>query len=166
MKDNHDPRKILIRAFIGSHTGGENGTPLSKAYARVARQYKSHHNIEITLKEFTNDMVKYEYHWTCHQLFDHLLAADIHIISTHLHQGLLAQGGKGTWNMLNILENIKRVKCHLGVPSGRYIDCPVSTQDKMLYYKVLQPLGLCAPTIQVDLSFQHFLESDMLKIRK
>ena len=166
LKENHDPRKVLIRAFIGSHTGGENGTPLAKAYARVARQYKTHHNITITFEEFTNDMVKYKYHWTCHNFFDHLLAADIHIISTHLHQGLIAKGGLGTWHMLNILNNIQRVKSHLGVPSGRYVDCPVATQDKMRYYTALQPLGLCAPTIQVDISLEEFLPNDLKKIQK
>jgi len=166
LKENHDPKTILIRAFIGSHTGGENGTPLAKAYIRVARQYKSHYNINITFQEFTNDMVKYKNHWTCHELFDHLLAADIHIISTHLHQGLMAKGGLGTWHMLNILNNIQRVKSHLGVPSGRYVDCPVATQDKMRYYDALQPLGLCAPTIKVDISLDEFLPCDLLKIQK
>ena len=73
-------------------------------------------------------MVKYKYHWTCHQLFDHLLAADIHIISTHLHQGMMAKGGgQGTWHMTNILNNMQRLKGHLGVPSGLYVDCPVAT---------------------------------------
>jgi hypothetical protein len=62
LKENQNPKKIIIRAFIGSHTGGENGTALTKAYVRVARQYKTHHGITITFKEFTNDIVKYKYH--------------------------------------------------------------------------------------------------------
>ncbi len=166
IKENEDPRKVLIRVFIGSHTGGENGTPLAKAYSRVARHYLVHRNIEVTLQEFTNDVVKYTYHWTCTELFNHLLAADIHIISTHLHQGLLALGGLGTWHMENILKNLQRCRTHLGVPSGRFVDCPVATQDKMRYYEALQPLGLCAPTIKVDISYVEYLESDLLKIQK
>ena len=156
----------MIRAFIGGHDGGQNGTQLSTAYARVARQYKTHHNIDITFTEFTNDVVKYKYHWTCTELFNNLLSADIHIISTHLHQGMMAQGGLGTWNVPNILKNLRRVRTHLGIPSGRYIDCPVATQDKMRYYDALQPLNLCAPTIQVDISLEGLLSSDMMKIEK
>jgi hypothetical protein len=163
---NLDPRKVLIRAFVGSHTGGENGTPLYIAYTAVAKHYRESRGVEIYLEEFTNDLVKYTYHWTCTELFNHLLASDIHILSTHLHQGMLRQGGLGTWNMVNILMNLRRLKPHLGVPSGVFTDCPVASQDKMGYYEALQPLGLCAPTLQIDISHEVLVADDLLRLKR
>jgi hypothetical protein len=126
-------------------------TPLSRAFVRVARIYESR-GIRLVLERFNNDIVRNTYHWSCRQLFDHLLSADIHILATHLHQGMLALGGTETWNTMNILTNMQRLRYHLGANCGIFIDDCVANQDKMGYYGPLQKEGLCAPTIAVGIT--------------
>ncbi len=146
-RENNDPKKVLIRAFLGGMTA-EQRDPLTDAFSRVALHYKDR-GIMITFQRFSNDIVRNVYHWTCTELFNRLLAADIHLIPTHLHQGMLGLGDLGTWTIFNILANLKRLKCHVGVPSGIHTDDAVASQDKYNYYKALAPLGLCAPTERI-----------------
>jgi hypothetical protein len=149
LRENKDPRKVLIRAFLGG-VGGEQTGPLNRAYLRVHEAYIAR-GIKLVLQTFHNDMVKRTYHWTCTELFDHLIAADIHLLPTHLHQGMMALGGTDTWNILNILRNIERLRYHVGIPSGVYTGNSVGNQDKIRYLEPLERAGLCAPTLAVDL---------------
>lgn len=164
MRENRDPKQILVRAFVGGHNG-EQSTPLTRAFVRVADIYKAR-NIKLVLQKFTNDIVRNKYHWTCRELFDHLLAADIHLLPTHLHQGMLALGGTDTWNTINILQNLERLRYHLGSNCGKYIDDPVASQDKMAYYAPLEREGLCAPTLAVDISAGDVSAHDFAEIRR
>ena len=168
LRENKDPKKVLIRIFMGPE-GGEQQTPLSVALDEVVKHYHNTMGIKIIYQTFTNDTVRNKYRWTCTQLFDALLAADIHIIPTHLHQGMMGLGGlevNGTWNIPNILNNLNRLRYHLGSPCGMYIDDPVGTQNKIAYYNPLQTLGLCAPTISVDISKTEISLEDKSKIER
>jgi hypothetical protein len=159
-KENKNPKVVLIRAFLGGGTGN-HVVPLTRAFTAVALRYREK-GITVTVQKFYNDMVKYRYHWTCTELFNRLLAADIHLVPTHLHQGLLGQGGLGTWNMINILANLQRLKHHLGFPCGKYVDDPVGSQDKANIYKPLMELGLCAPTSdEIDITTEDVSSKDL-----
>ena len=166
LRENKNPRFILVRAFVGGQLG-EQTTPLSRAFIRVANLYESR-GYRLVLERFTNDIVRNTYHWSCRQLFDHLLAADIHLLPTHLHQGMLSLGGTETWNTINILTNMQRLKYHLGANCGIFIDDPVANQDKFNYYDPLQKEGLCAPTISVSISHSSgdISKSDHDKIKR
>ncbi len=74
--------------------------------------------------------------------------------------------GDGTWNISNILTNMERLCYHLRAPCGRFVDDTEGNQNKMLYYDALQLLGLCAPTISVDISKTEISDNDLLKIRR
>ena len=92
---------------------------------KVFKEFSSRSYL-IKIENFTNDRVKNVLRWSVSDLIDSLLAADIHIIRTHVHQGNIAQ--TENWNMDNILHHINRLEYHLGVPMGKYIQCPVFTQ--------------------------------------
>ena len=165
LRANKNPKRVLIRAFTGA-VKAELSTPVFVAFARVIEHYRTK-DIDVIVNTFSNDTVRNTYHWTCTELFDHLLGADIHIISTHLHQGMLGLGGfevNGTWNIPNILKNYERLRYHLGSPCGIYVDNPVMNQNKMGYYEPLQALGLCAPTTSVDISKAEISQADSQKI--
>ena len=164
LQTERTPKEILIRAFIGGKNS-EQGTPLSEAFEAVSDRYEKR-GIRVVLEEFTNDLVRNTYHWTCRELFNALLAADIHVLPTHLHQGMLSLGGTDSYNMGNILDCLERLKFHIGVPSGKHTGDAVGSQDKIVLCDALAKDELCAPTISVDISVNDILESDKQKIKK
>lgn len=162
LKKNKDCNVVLIHVFIGS-VFSEQQTPLSVALSVVKKHYLTR-GIQLRVTIITNDFVRNILHWTCTELFTWLVSADIHLLPTHLHQGMMGLGGMGTWNIPNILKNFERLRYHLGTPCGKFVDCPITTQNKMEYYRVLQTVGLCAPTISVDISGQSISPEDTNKI--
>ena len=163
-RENTDPKKVLIRAFLGGMSA-EQRDPLTDAFSRVALRYKDK-GIMVVFQRFSNDIVRNVYHWTCTELFNRLLAADVHLIPTHLHQGMLGLGDLGTWHVMNILSNLKRLKYHVGVPSGIHTDDGIASQDKYKYYEVLAPLGLCAPTEQIFITEWEMSTENLQRIKK
>jgi hypothetical protein len=163
LRENKDVKRVLIRAFLGGNNG-EQSTPLKRAYINVYKIYKRQ-GVELVLQTFTNDLVRNKYHWSCTQLFDYLVSADIHLLPTHLHQGMLALGGSDTWNTLNILRNMERLRYHLGTPNGTYIDDSVGNQSKK-YYIALEKEGLCAPTLFVDIFCDEVSANDVGNIER
>ena len=67
---------------------------LQKAIDRLIVKYGSL-SFEIIYEKYTNDIVRNQLKWSVTDLFTHLVAADIHLIPTHCHQGNLAKGGNG-----------------------------------------------------------------------
>jgi hypothetical protein len=126
--DNTDPKTVVIKSFSGG-SDGEQKSVLSLAVEALIAKYKIR-GINIVFVEFTNDLIRNVLNWNCTETFTALLAADIHILPTHFHQGMLAKGGTDTWNMENILTNIQRLRYHLGSPCGMHLDCPVFSQNK------------------------------------
>ena len=108
----------------------------------------------IQYKAFSNDDVRNVHGWNATELFTKLLSADIHLLPTHCHQGMISLGGTavmGTWNIANILANYDRLRYHLGIPNGRHLSCPVFTQNKGMLYESLTRLGLCLPTATISI---------------
>lgn len=150
LRENNDPKKILIYAFLGGHRAGQSD-PLDVAISQARRRY---HLLGYTIEyeTFSNDKVRNKLKWSVTQLFTKLMSADIHLLPTHCHQGNISLGGTDTWNIPNILENYDRLRFHLGIPNGRHLTCPVFTQDKRKLYEKLMELGLCLPTTFVSIA--------------
>jgi hypothetical protein len=62
-----------------------------------------------------------------------LMESDIHIILTHMHQGL-------SWNIPNWLNQMVRLRNHYGWPAHESLQCPIFLQDKYKYIFALKDL--------------------------
>ena len=162
IRENKNPAAVLIRGFTGGKDGQQKNV-VTEAIQELAVDY-SLRGIHILFEEFTNDSVRNEYKWNATQTFTALLSADIHILPTHFHQGMLAKGGTDTWNMSNIIKNIERLRYHLGTPCGKHLDCPVWSQNKRSLYDHLEALDLCLPTIKVNINCNVISTEDEAKI--
>ena len=92
-----------------------------------------------------------ESHWSPSDLVDWLLDSRIHIVLSHVHQGV-ADGLN--WSMTELEIELQRLKFHLGFPNLTKLKCPVFLQDK---YKYLQSL----PVHKVNNTLQLFLTYDL-----
>ena len=67
---------------------------------------------------------------------------------TLLNVSIIGAVGRGVngydWTIRNIFDNLFRLECHLGYPMGKYLKCPVFTQNKYEYIKHIQKH--CIPT--------------------
>jgi hypothetical protein len=162
IRENRNLTTVLIKAFTGGHQGQQK-TPVTLAVDKLMVKY-GRRGITIQFIEFTNDLVRNILKINCTETFTALLSADIHILPTHCHQGMLAKGGTDTWNMENILKNIARLRWHLGSPCGIKTLCPVWTQNKGMLYRHLEALGLCLPTITLSIRAQTLSEEDEIKL--
>ena len=162
IRENQNLTAILIKAFVGG-SQGQQASAVSLAVQRLQVKY-GRRGIQIYFTEFTNDLVRNVLRMNCTETFTALLAADIHILPTHFHQGMLAKGGMDTWNMQSIIRNIARLRYHLGSPCGQKIDCPVWTQNKTFLYGCLEALDLCLPTIALSIVEMTISEEDERKL--
>jgi hypothetical protein len=162
LRENSDPKTVVIKSFSGG-SDGQQKSVLSLVIESLIVKYKTR-GITIVFIEFTNDLIRNVLRLNCTDTFTALLAADIHIIPTHLHQGMLAKGGTDTWNMENILQNIERLRYHLGYPCGMHLDCPVFSQNKTMLYDRLFAADLCLPTISVSIMEKQLSLEDQIKI--
>jgi hypothetical protein len=150
IRENKNLTTILIKSFSGGHDG-EQKSLVSQAVKELIVKYERR-GITIVFIEFTNDLIRNVLRMNCTETFTALLAADIHILPTHFHQGMVAKGGTDTWNMENIIKNIARLRYHLGTPNGVHVDCPVWSQNKAkLYERLFALLDLCLPTITLSI---------------
>ena len=141
IRENNNLTTILIKAFTGGHQGQQKSA-VTLAVEKLIVKY-GRRGITIKFVEFSNDLVRNVLKWNCTETFTALLAADIHILPTHFHQGMLTKGGTDTWNMENIIMNIARMRYHLGSPCGMHLDCPVWSQNKKNFTLVWK-LWICA----------------------
>ena len=165
LRENKNPTAVLIKAFTGGHVG-QQASPVILAIERLISKY-NRRGITILFENLTNDYVRNVLKLSCSELFTALLAADIHILPTHCHQGMLTKGGTDTWNMENILKNIARLRYHLGTPCGKkLVGCPVYSQNKAYLYSCLEALDLCLPTITLSIVNKSISEEDDQKLDK
>ena len=89
--------------------------------------------ISITGDIVLNELCKNQ--MTIADLVDWLLGGDIHFILTHVHQGFQSHGI--FVDMDQMMQELLRLRFHIGFPSGDSLYCPVFTQDKIRYLRAL-----------------------------
>ena len=162
LRHNSNKNVVLIRAFLGGWDSNQVGF-LQKAIDRLIIKYGLL-KYNIIYEKYNNDIVRNELKWSVTDLFTYLIAADIHLIPTHCHQGNIAKGGTDTWNMANILSNYERLYYHIGWPNGRHIYCPVWSQNKRRLYNTLEALNLCVPTLHITIKAEGVSLEDIERI--
>ena len=118
---------IEIRVFVG----GENCVqlrPFDDALNLIQRRRPTKPFVVTRL--FNKDI---PFEWGPKELVDWLLVCDFHFILTHIHQGSNLK-----WNCRQLYNvELKRLAGHQGFPYGLFLTCPVKTQNKWEYIKLL-----------------------------
>jgi len=119
-----DKSKILIRI----HECGKLGVqlvPFKLAQENIFRNTRSTHD-RIIYQTINNDEIR-KWRWSPEQLVNWLLDSQIHFIMSHCHQGMNIQTWNPSWNdVLNLRQELYRLKDHIGYPSGEDLKCLVS----------------------------------------
>jgi hypothetical protein len=129
--------------IVRIYAGGRNGfqyRAISTSISQLKRDFDCqglglNFNHEV---KYNNDVRKLK--WKPSDLVDWLLSGDMHIVCTHMHQGL------PHWNVADVLEALKRLKDHNGFPMGNSLTCPVFLQHKFDYLASLPKFMTC-PTL-------------------
>jgi hypothetical protein len=124
---------LLIRAFIGGKKAIQYDA-VSTSIKTLAQHYSKIRNLDIHV-EYMDVKTMCNLKWKPKDLTDWALKAHIHLISAHSNQGLRSHGI--VWSMDDLLYQLKRLKFHVGFPSGDQLKCPVFTQEKYAYIKAL-----------------------------
>lgn len=130
-------RPILIRCFTGFQQESRFKAAICKILAstRIGMNGNDPDSIKcemISFRDVRDDKSIQE--WTVKDFVDWLLGSHIHFIITHPHQGSKGFG----WGVNDLLNELKRLKDHVGFPNGEKLFCPIFTQDKFVYLDALQ----------------------------
>ena len=158
---NKDPNKVLGFLAMGSRVSRQIEF-VTTAIHVVARKY-AQLGIEVSFDKVHNDQVKHKFKWTVSQYVEIILGADIHLIPTHFQQSMVWLAGE-SWTMPNITIELDRLYHHLGVPMGRFVNCPVWRQNKWQIYQFMGEF--MAPTIHLKLTHEDVSRADLDKIER
>ena len=139
-------RPLIFRCVIGGTLGVQNG-PFTVASARVVKCFPTNTIVFETTSLSSMRKVK-EQDLTLKTFMDWIAASHLHFIITHPHQGLEKFG----WSTDDIYAQLwTALNGRDGFPSGRQLQCPIFTQDKIRYLNAL-PRHMTMRTLQVPLS--------------
>jgi hypothetical protein len=158
---NRNPNKVLGFLSMGAQSSRQIEM-VTAAIHIVARKY-AQIGITVTFEKVNNDQVKHKFKWTVAQYMDVILGADIHLIPTHFHQAMVWIAGE-SWTIPNIQLELDRLYHHLGVPMGKFINCPVWRQDKWLIYQFMGEF--MAPTMHLKLTHEDVSKADLDRIER
>lgn len=150
----------LVRVFTGGMDSVQSG-PFLHAMSSVQRRFSSRmHIIVETLS--TAELCRMK--WQPDQLMNWFLPSNVHFILAHIHQSLLMHNL--LWDMEIACQQYKRLKYHLGFPSGDQLRCPVFTQDKIKYIECLQSLAVKTMTVPLtaDGVYDHSCLADVERL--
>jgi hypothetical protein len=150
---NRDRTVVLLRVFLGATRQLE---PFQRGISEAKKELLHESNIRLQVEIFDQDYVKNDLKWTVTQLIDWLLAADVHLVPCHIHEGNL--GKTPSWNVENIQIQARRLKFHLGLPMGKNVECAVWNGDKFELSASSQ--GFSAPSLKIP------LKKDITRSRK
>jgi hypothetical protein len=111
---------------------------------------------DIASSEYGSDGILYEYMDCQHvrklfekpsDLVDWILESDIHFILGHIHQGGVIE--KALWSVTELYEELMRLRNHLGWPWGSKLNCPILTQNKIIYIRICP--SITNPTLDVPI---------------
>ncbi len=140
MKTNLQP--LRVHCFTGGKSGVQHG-PLLRAKTDFFIQ-----GYFLVWESMDIDAVK-QRKWSPAALVDWLSHADIYLIISHLHQGLL---DRLCWNMDDLKLQLRSLYNRVGFPSYENLFCPVFLQDKYAYIEAIPEI--CNPTLRVDFKSQ------------
>ena len=150
--------KKIIKVFLG----GQNGVqviPFKSAWQKI--NIEKDWAVQYITVGYINDM-----EWSPKDFVDWLLDSHIHIIPSHVHQGI---NDWLCWNMIDLENQLQRLKFHLGFPNLGKLKCPVFLQDKYKYlinlpmHKVNNTLQLYLTDDYTYYEFSNVLVMDRIK---
>jgi len=127
---------ILMRVYAGGESG-VSANSISCAISAILKQFEAS-TPQILVETKGIQEIR---SWSPSELVDWLLGSDVHIIGTHMHQGI------PRWNAAHVWLELQRLKGHHGFPTGDNLMCPVFTQHKFHYLCALR--SFVAPTLAV-----------------
>ena len=116
----------LVRVF----QGGRNARQLEPVQQALAEFVKRK---LIEVEYIDTDTVKMQ-HLTVQSIVQWLLSSDVHLIITHMHQGIMELL---RWNMTDLVLELQLLYSHPGYPTGRSLEDPIFLQDK---FKYIEPI--------------------------
>jgi len=60
--------------------------------------------------------------------------------------------------MVELYNEVQRLRYHNGYPNRIHLRCPIWTQDKFDYLSAIANDGLCNPTYKIDLNIESLME--------
>lgn len=87
-----------------------------------------------------------ELSWTIEDFVNWLLRGHIHFIICHVHQGM----ENSHWSVIDIYNELQRLRLHEGFPNGENLRCPIFCQDKMKYLELLSDVTM--PTFAIPIA--------------
>ena len=155
-KENQkDKEKITISIhvwsgaeFESSITGGQRfwfDQALTKLVSEYAKEFAF-------IVEYRSNKDIRENNYSVEEMFDWLMASDIHYILTHVHQGIDLNREYPVWNLPDIISHLNLLEFHPGFPAGALIKCPVFQQDKFKYVDALMKKKIALPKLKSDLT--------------
>jgi len=136
---------ILVRVFTGAEASNQKG-PFQVAMLNFKRSFTTTTSRTIIVEELSTKQLC-AYKWQPRQFVDWLANAHAYFMLGHVHQSLRLHNL--FWYMPEALSEYQRLTYHRGFPSGEQLRCPVFTQDKYAYIKVLGKLAIKTLTIPV-----------------
>jgi len=133
--------KKIMKVFMGGKEGIQI-IPFKAAWSRTNFMTESW-TVEYISVTFIN-----ESDWTPKDLVDWLLDSHVHVILSHIHQGIAAYL---QWDIEDLKTQLQRLKYHLGFPNLNKLNCPVFLQDKYEYLNKL-PMHKVNNTLQIFLT--------------
>ena len=128
---------IKVRVFVGAVTSVQR-IPLLRARQAVLS------SVAIDWQECSVARVK-ELEWRPRDLIQWLQEADIYLIISHIHQGILE---KLQWDIMDLRESLQLLYDNIGYPHRNNLFCPVFLQDKFSYITSIREL--CNPTVKIS----------------
>jgi hypothetical protein len=143
---------IKVHVFVGAVTSVQR-IPLRRAREAVLS------SVAVEWQECSVARVK-ELEWRPRDLVQWLQEADIYLIISHIHQGILE---KLQWDMMDLRESLQLLYDNIGFPHRNNLLCPVFLQDKFSYITSIREL--CNPTVKIsfDSAFCRSLASKPLQ---
>jgi hypothetical protein len=114
-------RLLSIHCYIGGR-----GNPQAESYSGSKVDIVKKHG-EFHFVEKDADAIKIA-KWTEVDFVNWLLSGDIHLIICHPHQGCC-----NSWCAESLYLELDRLKDHNGFPSGKHLQCPIFSQNKIEY---------------------------------
>jgi hypothetical protein len=65
--------------------------------------------------------------------------------------------------MVELYNEVQRLRYHNGYPNRIHLRCPIWTQDKFDYLSAIANDGLCNPTYKVDLNIESLMDFEKIK---